>query len=312
MRRLKLFMPLLGLALVLALSGCLGRSVQGTKFTAFKDAAAAVTTQSQAAYDEVRVLWLTLGAECLAKPMTESAYWEAVKNMDKTSPCGADAGKDPKANMDVRLGALKALSNYAAAVSSLATTDYVGDFDASLAKFDTSLTSLENTLGDTQGLDLKVPKVATDAQNAIKKTVTFFGGLYLEKQRKQRLREALNAAQESLDALGAVFADDNMSIGNLERAYGEQYLKIRARLRKDEDHDKLLAYDAKVIAAYARVGEVRKVLDAQSAAVKAMPQANKALLMSLDNDDPGVLKNLEKYVAVAQEVHDIVQAWKKI
>lgn len=310
-RRMFRLFPLLGLLLALALlAGC--TAVQANKFTAFKDAAAAVTTQSQAAYDEVQALWMTLGAECLAVPMAADDYIKSIKFMPTASPCGESVGKSPKANMDVRMKALKAMSSYAAAVNMLATTDYVGGFDASLAKLDTSLTSLGNALADEQGLDLKTPANAEKAKSAISKTVSFLGKAYLEKERKKLLRDVLKEAQDSLDAMSVVFADDNMSISNLERVFGEKYLKIRATMRAEKDHDKLLAYDAKVIAEYNRVSEVRKVLDAQSEAVKAMPDANRALLESLDKDDPGIMKNIEKFIATAQEVRDIVQAWQKL
>lgn len=313
MRGVKRFAALLALlAALLLLTGCPGSAVQPNKFSAFKDAAAAVTTQSQAAYDEVQALWTTLSMECLAKPMPAEDYAAAIREISTKSPCKEGVGKNPKPRMDVRVKVLKALANYAAAVNTLASTDYVGGYDASIGKLDASFTSLESALADKNGLNLTVPAKAVKAQSAVKATVEFIGKIYLERERKKQLRAVLNEGQGSLDAMRELFEDSNMSLSNLEWSYQESFLEHRAAQRKGKDHDKLLAYDAKLVAEYTRIQEVEKVLAAQTRAIKAMPEANKALLESLDKDDPGILKNLERYIAAAQEVHDIVLAWKKL
>lgn len=310
MRRVKNFMPLLGLVVVLALAGCGASTVQGTKYTAFKAATVALAQDAQANYAGVENLWEELNAQCLAMPRNEASYKNLLSG--KGIPCGKDAEgtvrrfDDPWPVLDARLKAINALVNYAALLNTLATTDYAGGVTASTAKLTASLESLQKSLTPVVPEEQKIQEATTLLGSVVKAA----GGLYVDNERKKALRKILKETQASIATLSEHLLLDNVHVVSLTKADLEFFVGEAGRQRP-ADYEKRMAYDAKVLQRYKTGTSLIAAMQAQDKAVQALPEAHAELLDNLDKPD-APLERLEAFVAAVEQALAIAQQINKI
>lgn len=310
MRRVKRFMPLLGLALILTLAGCAGATAQGAKYAAFKTATAALAQDAQTSYAGVEGLWEELNAQCLAMPRNEANYNHLLPGGGGV-PCGKDSDgrvrrfDDPRPVLDARLKAIHALVNYAALLNVLATTDYASGVTASTAKLTASLESLQSSLTPLVPEAANLQNAATLLGSAVKAA----GGLYIEGERKKALRAVLTDSQDDIAVLSEKLLLDSVHVVALTRADLEFFVAEAGRTRP-ADYERRLVYDAKVLQRYKTGLDLIAAMHALDKAVAALPLAHAELLASLDK--PGTpLERLEAFVAAVEQALVVVQQIKK-
>ncbi|MDO9630510.1 MAG: hypothetical protein Q7I92_01240 [Humidesulfovibrio sp.] len=311
--RCKRFAPLLGLLVLVALlAGCVGSTVQGTKYTAFKDSTAVLAQDTRTSYEGVHNLWKNINAECLSTDGDVGAYERILTNQGISCGKGAIVMErkieDPMPRLNARLQALDALVRYATMLNVLATTDYAAGVDASMAKLNASLGNLAAAL--PPAVPQKDLKQLQDATSVFVNVVKAAAKPYVEHKRKKALQLVLTETQGCIQTLSEKLLVDNGYVKSFVTA-GRDFSMGQSIKTRPKDYENRLAYDAKVLQTYETGTALIAAVAALDKALERLPKAHAELLESLDKTGTD-LERMEAFVAATEQAMMIVQQIKKI
>jgi hypothetical protein len=281
MRRVKNFMPLLGLVVVLALAGC-GAADRADRFKTFKDSTAALEQGVGQTYEGIAELQTKVDAMHQARK--DSMFGETPETYLGAYLKGKEE-KDAKRKRLAEIAAqqrhsIAVVSQYAVLLHSLASEDYAAKLEDPALKLGAGLKSLGETLDPSLKGSLDVPL-------GLLSTLVFeCGRLAIETERVKRLRSAMDKGQPYLDALPILFGDNSTgplgeNASNRANDYLGQCVWFRPQGRLER-----IAFDAEVektmegyLAVWAGLGKI------QSSAT-GLGKAHKALRTGLDGRKP--------------------------